>query len=968
MKQSNMYRHFITFLSPSCPYFASFVAARVRVVFLTLFLSLLTLPALAQQVPLNPVPQSIKWGEKAFLRAEATYRMVGAESADPYAVRLLKGEQKDITPSTRPTLDIAADGRIVLAVGEADDEAVENYAASIPTQAEGYFLRVTPDSVILAGRDEAGTYYAAQTLMQILRADEVMSVTVKDFPSTAQRGVIEGFYGNPWSTEDRKRQFDFYAENKMNVYVYGPKNDPYHRTKWRTNYPAKEGAVISELAQYARERHVDFIWAIHTGGSISNSESDFKAVVSKLENVYSLGVRNFSIFFDDFGSADATLQCAELNYVWENFIQKHDDLHRLSMCPTQYNAAYAGWNANSSYLNGLRDRLNKQIEIMWTGDGVADMINESDITFFRNATGRYPFIWLNYPVNDYCIGHMLMGKFYGNDTGNNSFGSRMTAFTSNPMEYAEASKVALFGVADYSWNMKSYNPEKNWERAISAIMPTEPEAFHVFCEHNVDLGSTVHGLRRTGESPNFDPAAPAQIIKEQFQKMIGSADALLNDRYNTNLIKEITPWLYKMKMMGQRGVMMMEMEECIANGNTALFIDDYKQVKAIAEQEDALISRDFEGTIKSARPVVADQKVAPYLKEKLTKLVADYKARYTDGWDNFEAVVLENGNYYIRVNGKYLYNRNASSTRTGDYPIFADVIDDAQPQKCEWTITLEAATNRYKIANTQDGRYVNEKGAFWESRSINPYDPAWHTYHIYRLNGKYAIQNAGSAGKNFWGVDDTRIVKTNHSSYSYEDAVFEIIPVGGTQPQFPVVGGTTSYFIMNSDSLMLTTTSSAKAESKPTFQTHKRTDTYQRWNITPDPASGRWKIAMASKPSKFLDEFGCINKNPYYSSWNSYSLYENGGKWAIQNGGDAGTGFWSISDNVISSTSGNPLEKSYQFIIIPVDVLDGVEDISAGQRGMDHEPSVLYDLSGRPLSHPTSRGIYIQDRRKVVAF
>lgn len=94
----------------------------------------------------------------------------------------------------------------------------------------------------------------------------------------------------------------------------------------------------------------------------------------------------------------------------------------------------------------------------------------------------------------------------------------MTAFTSNPMEYAEASKVALYGVADYAWNMKDYNPEANWERAIKYLMPTNAEAYHVFCEHNVDLGTTVHGMRREGESPNFDAAASIEARKAQYDK------------------------------------------------------------------------------------------------------------------------------------------------------------------------------------------------------------------------------------------------------------------------------------------------------------------------------------------------------------------------------------------------------------------------------------------------------------------
>lgn len=296
----------------------------------------------------------------------------------------------------------------------------------------------------------------------------------------------------------------------------------------------------------------------------------------------------------------------------------------------------------------------------------------------------------------------------------------MTAFTSNPMEYAEASKVALYGVADYAWNMKDYNPEANWERAIKYLMPTNAEAYHVFCEHNVDLGTTVHGMRREGESPNFDAAASIEARKAQYDKMVEAADALLADTYNPALITEITPWLLKMKYMGQRGQKMVEMQQALDNNEPNLFLQNYRDITAIQAKEDSLISRNFEGTIKSARPVVASQKIEPFLKTKLNQLVLDYKSRYTEGWEVFPAQVLESGNYYIKYNGKYLYDKDASADKTGDYPVWADEIDDAQPQKCEWTITLDANTGRYKIVNTQDGRYLNEKGEFWLTRPSIP--------------------------------------------------------------------------------------------------------------------------------------------------------------------------------------------------------------------------------------------------------
>ena len=44
--------------------------------------------------------------------------------------------------------------------------------------------------------------------------------------------------------------------------------------------------------------------------------------------------------------------------------------------------------------------------------------------------------------------HLLMGPAYGLDA---SAGKKMSGFVANPMEKAEASKIAIFGVADYAW-------------------------------------------------------------------------------------------------------------------------------------------------------------------------------------------------------------------------------------------------------------------------------------------------------------------------------------------------------------------------------------------------------------------------------------------------------------------------------------------------------------------------------------
>lgn len=102
--------------------------------------------------------------------------------------------------------------------------------------------------IVLAGADERGTYYALQTFAQLIKDSQLPEVEIKDYPSVRRRGVVEGFYGTPWSHRARLSQLEFYGKNKMNTYIYGPKDDPYHSApNWRLPYPEKEAAQLQEL-------------------------------------------------------------------------------------------------------------------------------------------------------------------------------------------------------------------------------------------------------------------------------------------------------------------------------------------------------------------------------------------------------------------------------------------------------------------------------------------------------------------------------------------------------------------------------------------------------------------------------------------------------------------------------------------------------------------------------------------------
>lgn len=716
-----------------------------------------------QNVTVSPLPQKATWGGKAFNKAEKFY-LVGADRADSDAVELLAAKLDILGVNDKADAKKFPHAKAII-LGEEGDKAVKKYKKQIPDRAEGYYLQITPDQIVIAGKDEAGTFYGVQSLLQIMSRPEVMQCEITDWPSVSCRGVIEGFYGNPWSHKDRLRQFDFYGQHKMNIYVYGPKDDPYHRAKWREPYPEKEAALLRELVEAAHRNKVQFVWAIHPGGDIKWNKTDSVAVVDKLEKMYALGIRTFAVFFDDIWGegAKGDKQAGLLNYVTDEFVRKHTDVEPLIMCPTQYNKAWSG----GDYLPTLGTKMYPEVRIMWTGNSVVDMIEKNDMEWINGQIRRKAFIWLNYPVNDYCQSRLLMGKTYGN--GKDIY-DMVSGFCSNPMEYAEASKVSLYSIADYTWNMPAYDAESSWKRSLRALMPTSPLAFAAFCQNNIDLGKTGHGLRREGESQLFAEKKVKPAF--YFTTMTTAADALLADSVNQpEMLAEIGPWVESMRLLGQRGLQVLQMEHYLNQADSVAFIGAYRRLQAIEQAQKAIVSRNFEGSIVKAKPVVSGDVVTPWINTKANELVKAYRKQYAYGREFFPQQVIEDGQYFIKAGGKFLTDVQAATDRTGDHPVFVADRDNINPQRQQWFIELVPSTGRYKITNVQDGRYVNERGTFWKDKNLNPFEAEWHTFVIAKTqDGKFTVQCGGNAGKGYWNVKEDRIENQK------EPAAFEIVP------------------------------------------------------------------------------------------------------------------------------------------------------------------------------------------------
>ena len=518
----------------------------------------------AQEFRLQPTPQNYTVQQDDSISIPRQYRLMAGNS-------LNNGTALPLLRSLMP--EEAPDAAFRIYIGTKGDKVVSSYRKRIPQKSEGYFLKIEKDRIIIAGADERGTYYGVQTLAQLLTLDKLPLAEVADYPDVPYRGVVEGFYGTPWSQEDRIRQLDFYGRNKMNVYLYGPKDDPYHSTPhWRKPYPAQEAERLKQLVDRARDNNVIFYWAIHPGQDIRWNEEDRELLLQKFESMYQLGVRGFAVFFDDIsGEGTKADKPAELlNYIDNHFVQVTKDVAPLVMCPTEYNKSWT--KVEGGYLTTLGEKLNKDIQIMWTGNRVIATIDRPTLDFINPLIKRKAYIWWNFPVSDYVRDHLLMGPVYGNGL---DIEDGMSAFVSNPMEHAEASKISLYSVADYTWNMEKFDSDTSWRHAIKDLMPLHAEYLETFAAHNSDLGKNGHGFRRE-ESIRLQPALSALLksylekgeidetaynqVDEECRKIILSADMLLaSGNENRPLIDEIRPWLTQFKLVGEYGKTVLEM-------------------------------------------------------------------------------------------------------------------------------------------------------------------------------------------------------------------------------------------------------------------------------------------------------------------------------------------------------------------------------------------------------------------------
>ncbi|MEG1287327.1 MAG: beta-N-acetylglucosaminidase domain-containing protein [Clostridium sp.] len=439
------------------------------------------------------------------------------------------------------------------------------YNGSIYEEEDAYVLRIDEElegagTIAILGKDTDSAYYGLATLKMILsqiEGKEVKAVQYEDFADGKWRGFIEGFYGFPWSNESRMDLMKFGGEFKMNSYIYAPKDEPYHNSKWREPYPADKLAEIAEMVEAGKKSKCEFVWAIHPGMNMinfNNYDAELATLLAKLDQLYSVGVRQFGLFMDDISTSQSlTDKNKHVKLITDvaNWVAAKGDCDSLVYCPPFYNQSWTG-ETGKPYLQALSN-VPENVEIMWTGRSVCGTVNEADLQWVKDATGRDPYMWLNWPVNDYKDSRLMLGKGEVMTPGTHN----LSGIVTNPMGHPQLSKVALFAVADFTWNSDDFNDTESWMDSFKYITPEVADEFNTIAYHLSDPSPSGHGLV-LGESENIK--AELELVLDKFNKeqelgtsgtdLISEFDEILSaievfrsDCANEAMLTEITPWL-----------------------------------------------------------------------------------------------------------------------------------------------------------------------------------------------------------------------------------------------------------------------------------------------------------------------------------------------------------------------------------------------------------------------------------------
>src|SRR5699024_8583997 len=210
-----------------------------------------------KEYEIYPTPHSLEYGEDT-LPLEKGVQVVYDDTIDNVTKRKVKKAFTKNGFSAQSVVTEISDDKVNLLIGTHNSNGpVDQFAAENVDshgmdfdKTDAYQLEIQDNNMVILGKDTDASFYGVATLEAILAQSSqkvIRHLRIKDYANTKVRGFIEGYYGIPWSNEDRKSLMKFGGNYKTNAYVFAPKDDPYHREKWEKLYPEDELEELREL-------------------------------------------------------------------------------------------------------------------------------------------------------------------------------------------------------------------------------------------------------------------------------------------------------------------------------------------------------------------------------------------------------------------------------------------------------------------------------------------------------------------------------------------------------------------------------------------------------------------------------------------------------------------------------------------------------------------------------------------------
>jgi hypothetical protein len=451
-----------------------------------------------------PTPQSVTYGTTYFTLHNGTSYVaavvIGAKApqAEVDAAYLIRDQLSRLVGGSIPilkTTDTYSSYSLIVSVGTPGGNSLNGTlvpanSIAIPWQPEGYAIKKvmngTQATVVLAGREAVGSYYAASSWVQVLSLSSgtarALDVTVLDHPDVRHRAVksISTAEGR-WTYGEVADWQRMLGKTKTNTLAMCYT----HQLPW-WNPPADYRRSLKDLANFERDHGIISTMEMMNppltaqGWPYPSTDAHFNQLVTNANDLIDEGGKQFSYSFDDVPTAMSTpTQDRDTLLRMYNLLMPLED----GLFVTVPKAFYSSDPSLPTSLSGLATGIPNDLDIGWTGHVTwSEFSTAANVSNWTSALGagndyRLPWYWHNdiqlqetrpggtesVPPNYYFTNFRvpfsnsgMAGYIQADIRAYNS----STVLTNMFQPWTEH-KIYMIAQADWAWNPDAYVPDVN---------------------------------------------------------------------------------------------------------------------------------------------------------------------------------------------------------------------------------------------------------------------------------------------------------------------------------------------------------------------------------------------------------------------------------------------------------------------------------------------------------------------------